>query len=121
MGSQKKQSFYSHIFDFTGFDAWNAIAGFFFLGEAIALQKVVKQLPENSIAVELGCFQGRSSVAIAAALPAGSMLHCVDRFQSTARYKEEKRPSQKEIIWSVDRAIFVVPSETAIASARYNF
>ena len=53
-------------YDFTGVAEWNQIKGWFDLSQAIAIQTFVKKLPPNSKLVELGSYQDRSSVAIAA-------------------------------------------------------
>ncbi|HAX74757.1 MAG TPA: hypothetical protein DCY88_02705 [Cyanobacteria bacterium UBA11372] len=75
-------------YDFTGVAEWNQIKGWFDLAQAIALQTYVKQLSPGSTKVELGSFQGRSSVAIAAVLPPDSILYCVDRFQGSVEHKK---------------------------------
>lgn len=75
-------------YDFTGVAEWNQIQGWFDLAQAIALQTFVKQLPPKSSLVELGCFQGRSSVAIASVLPQESVLFCVDHFEGSLEHKK---------------------------------
>lgn len=75
-------------YDFTGVAEWNQIQGWFDLSQAIAMQIFVKRLPPNSKLVELGSFQGRSSVAIAAVLPPNSVLYCVDHFQGSPEHKQ---------------------------------
>lgn len=75
-------------YDFTGIAEWNQINGWFDLSQAIAIQTFVKQLPPRSKLVELGSFQGRSSVAIAAVLPPESVLYCVDHFQGSEEHKQ---------------------------------
>ncbi|MBP2627613.1 MAG: hypothetical protein H6Q68_2324 [Firmicutes bacterium] len=57
------------------------ITGYFTQSEALAMQCLVKQLSPKSTVVELGSFQGRSSVVIASALPPDSILYCIDHFQ----------------------------------------
>jgi predicted O-methyltransferase YrrM len=74
-------------YDFTGILEWDQIEGWFNLPQALALQKIVKQLPTRSKVVELGSYKGRSSVAIAAVLPAESILYCVDHFQGSEEHK----------------------------------
>lgn len=74
-------------YDFTRIAEWNQIKGWFDLSEAIAIQTIVKQLPPGSKLVELGSFQGRSSVAISAVLPPNSVLYCVDHFQGSEEHK----------------------------------
>lgn len=69
------------VYDFTGIVEWNKIKGWFSLDKAVAIQRVVKQLPVGSKLVELGCTQGRSSVAIASVLPPDSVLYSVDNFK----------------------------------------
>ncbi len=73
-------------YDFTGIAQWNAIKGWFSLEKAIAIQRAVKQLPTGARVVELGSFQGRSSVAIAAVLPPESILYCVDHFKGSPEH-----------------------------------
>lgn len=75
-------------YDFTAILEWDQIEGWFNLPQALALQKIVKQLPTESKVVELGSYKGRSSVAIAAVLPAGSILYCVDHFQGSEEHKK---------------------------------
>ncbi len=49
--------------------------------EGLGLQWVVEQqLPPGAKIVELGSFQGRSSITIASALAANGILYCVDYF-----------------------------------------
>ncbi|MGA9380853.1 MAG: hypothetical protein WBV73_18980, partial [Phormidium sp.] len=62
-------------YDFTAILEWDQIEGWFNLPQAVALQKIVKQLPTGAKVVELGSYKGRSSVAIAAVLPADSILY----------------------------------------------
>jgi len=85
-------------YDFTGILFWEKITGFFSLPEAVALQCVVKQLSPNSTVVELGAFQGRSSIAIASVLPPGSTLHSIDNFQGALLKPGEARPPMPEVI-----------------------
>lgn len=88
-------------YDFTDCDGlaeWNNIIGFFTLKEAIAIQKIVKQLPEGAQVAELGTFQGRSSVAIAAVLPTGGILHCIDHFEGTILRPGEEKPPTEEVV-----------------------
>lgn len=73
-------------YDFTGVAEWNRIPGWFDLGKAIAIQQRVKQLPPGAQLVELGSFQGRSSIAIAAVLPPQATLHCVDHFRGSEEH-----------------------------------
>lgn len=75
-------------YDFTGIAEWNQIKGWFDISQAVAIQQFVKQLPPGSQLVELGSFQGRSSVAIASVLPADSMLYCVDHFAGSEEHKK---------------------------------
>ena len=75
-------------YDFTGVAEWNQIKGWFDLAQAIALQTYVKQLSPGSTLVELGSFQGRSSVALAAVLPPDSILYCIDHFQGSVEHKK---------------------------------
>ncbi|MBE9225624.1 class I SAM-dependent methyltransferase [Phormidium sp. LEGE 05292] len=76
------------LYDFTGILEWEGIEGWFSLAQALALQKIVKQLPTGSKVVELGSYKGRSSVAIASVLPADSILYCVDHFQGSEEHKQ---------------------------------
>ncbi|MGE0761007.1 MAG: class I SAM-dependent methyltransferase [Pirellulaceae bacterium] len=73
-------------YDFSGIPAWSRIPGWFDLAKAIAVQQRVKRLPPGAKVVELGSYQGRSSIAIAAVLPPGAVLHCVDHFQGSAEH-----------------------------------
>ena len=75
-------------YDFTGIAQWEQIQGWFHLHKAVAIQSAVKQLPPGSKLVELGSFQGRSSVAIASVMPPNSILYCVDHFQGMEDYKQ---------------------------------
>jgi predicted O-methyltransferase YrrM len=75
-------------YDFTGAAEWNRISGWFNLSKAIAVQQRVKTLPPGAVLVELGSFHGRSSVAIAAVMPEGAVLHCVDHFQGSAEHHQ---------------------------------
>lgn len=59
------------------------INGWFTREEAICMQWIVKQLPQGSKTVELGSFQGRSSIMIASALSTGSILYCIDNFSES--------------------------------------
>ncbi len=77
-------------YDFTGVAEWSRIPGWFDLHKAIAVQQIVKQLAPGATLVELGSFQGRSSVAIAAVLPPSSVLHCVDHFKGSVEHKDMK-------------------------------
>lgn len=73
-------------YDFTAVAKWNKIPGWFSLEKAIAIQQLVKQLPNGSQLVELGSYQGRSSVVIAAVLPVDSFLYCVDHFKGSPEH-----------------------------------
>ena len=75
-------------YDFSGVEEWNRIRGWFSLEKAIVIQRIVRSLPEASRLVELGSFEGRSSVAIAAVLPLGSTLYCVDHFRGSREHHE---------------------------------
>lgn len=81
-------------YDFTGLAQWNQIKGNSSMEKAVVVQQIVKQLPAGSRIVELGCFQGRNSVAIAAVLPPGSMVYCVDDFQGSPVHKKAHINSQ---------------------------
>lgn len=74
-------------YDFTGVAEWHQIQGWFELPQAIAMQTFVKQLPPGWKLVELGSFQGRSSVAIASVMPPDSFFYCVDHFQGSQEHK----------------------------------
>jgi len=76
------------LYDFTGVTPWSQIQGWFDLPKAIAVQKQVKRLRPRSTLVELGSFQGRSSIAIAAVMPPQSTLHCVDHFHGSEEHAE---------------------------------
>lgn len=76
----------SQRYDFTGIVEWNKIKGWFSLEKAVAIQRAAKQLPTGSRLVELGSFQGRSSVAIASVIPDESVLYCVDHFQGSIEH-----------------------------------
>ncbi|MFB2834726.1 class I SAM-dependent methyltransferase [Floridanema evergladense] len=73
-------------YDFTTILEWDRIEGWFNLPQAVTLQTIVKQLPPRAKVVELGSYKGRSSVAIAAVLPAESILYCVDHFQGSEEH-----------------------------------
>ena len=77
-------------YDFPGVDEWNRIRGWFSLEKAIVIQKYVRKLPAASRLVELGSFEGRSSVAIAAVMPQDSVLHCVDHFEGSMEHHEKE-------------------------------
>ena len=77
-------------YDFTGVVEWSRIPGWFDLPKAVAVQQVVKQCPRGSTIVELGSFQGRSSVAIASVLPPESILFCVDHFEGSPEHRTMK-------------------------------
>ncbi len=87
--------------DFTGSAAlarWLKVTGFFDLEEAMAVQALVKALPEGAQVAELGTFQGRSSVAIAGVLPPGGTLHCVDHFEGALLQPGQAKPPVPEIV-----------------------
>ena len=84
--------------DFGELAAWCRIRGFFSIEEAAAIQALVKSLASGARVVELGTFQGKSSVAIATALPPGGMLFCVDTFQNTILAPGESRPPMPEVV-----------------------
>lgn len=63
------------------------ITGWFSRDEAIAMQRIVKQLAPGARLVELGSFQGRSSVVIASVLSKDSRLYCVDHFEGSAEHQ----------------------------------
>lgn len=75
-------------YDFTGIAQWAQIAGNSSIEKILLLQQVVKQLPAGAKLAELGCFQGRNSVAIAAVLPPNSVLYCIDDFQASKAAKK---------------------------------
>jgi hypothetical protein len=75
-------------YDFSGVEEWNRIRGWFSLDKAIVLQRHVRNLPAGARVVELGSFEGRSSVAIAAVLTPGSTLHCIDHFRGSREHHE---------------------------------
>jgi predicted O-methyltransferase YrrM len=77
-------------YDFTGIAEWDQIPGWFDLPKAIAIQQVVKQLRPGARLVELGSFQGRSSVALAAVLPPGGVLYCVDHFRGSEEHHQAR-------------------------------
>jgi predicted O-methyltransferase YrrM len=62
---------------------WEQIPGWFDPVKALALQQVVRQLTAPAVLAELGSYVGRSTVAIAAVMPADSRLWCVDHFQGS--------------------------------------
>ncbi len=84
-------------YDFTGCQAaadWEAVHGHVTLAQAIILQRLVKSLPPKCAVAELGCYQGKSTVAMAAVLPPGGRLYSVDTFLGTVlRPGEERKPS----------------------------
>ena len=73
-------------FDFTAFVHWDRIPGWFSLDKVIAMQLAVKQHPKALVVVELGSFQGRNSVPLAAVLPQGAKMYCVDHFQGSEEH-----------------------------------
>ena len=75
-------------YDFTGVADWDRIVGWFDLPKAILMQQAVKSLAPGSVLIELGSFQGRSSVALAAVLPPNSVLYCVDHFRGSEEHKQ---------------------------------
>jgi len=75
-------------YDFSGVDQWNRIRGWFSLEKAVVIQRYARKLPAKSCLVELGSFEGRSSVAIAAVLSPGSILHCVDHFKGSQEHHD---------------------------------
>lgn len=84
--------------DFPAFLLWHKIRGFFSIEEAAAIQRIVKILPSGSHVAELGTFQGRSCVAIAAALPPGGILFCVDTFEGTIISPGQTRPPRPDVV-----------------------
>jgi predicted O-methyltransferase YrrM len=116
-----------HKYDFTGVAEWNQIEGWFELPQAIAIQTFVKQLPADSTVVELGSFQGRSSVAIASVLPPGSVLYCVDHFQGSAEHKKANINTSNLLEafthnierFGVKEKIKVLPMTTAAAAEKF--
>jgi predicted O-methyltransferase YrrM len=115
-------------YDFTGVAEWSRIPGWFDLPKAIAIQQIVKELPPGSTLVELGSFQGRSSVAIASVLPAGSVLHCVDHFEGSPEHRTMKldlsnlfESFQRNIAkFGVQDRIRVLRMSTIEAAARFD-
>ena len=85
-------------YDFTGLYFWERLTGFFSLAEAVALQALVKQQPPDSVIVELGAFRGKSSIAIAAVLPPGAVLHSIDHFEGALLQPGETRPPMDVVI-----------------------
>lgn len=73
-----------------GFEqAWehaNRITGWLTREQAMDLFRAAAALPPNSTIVEIGSHHGRSTVVLAAALPAGARLLAVDPFEATWRY-----------------------------------
>ena len=67
-------------YDFNALAEWNNIPGFVSVKKVKTMQSVVKELPSNSEIVELGCYKGRSAVALASVLPEDGVLHCIDHF-----------------------------------------
>jgi len=77
-------------YDDISMDDWaelNKIEGWFTRNEASAMQSLVRQLSSGAKVVELGSFQGRSSVVIASVLPPGGMLYCVDHFKGSLEHQ----------------------------------
>jgi predicted O-methyltransferase YrrM len=74
-------------YDFSGVDEWTRIRGWFSIEKAIGLQRYVRRLPIAAQLVELGSFEGRSTVAIAAVMPPQSVLHCIDHFQGSPEHQ----------------------------------
>lgn len=124
-------------FDFTGCAKlleWDSLRGLFTLHEAIAMQTIIKTLPENAIVVELGTFQGKSSVAMAAVLPKGGKLYCVDHFMSAIVDPGEFTPSDRKQVLKANLAalaenlkhygvidrVEIIVSKTSVAGGRFD-
>jgi hypothetical protein len=71
----------------SAYQEWDRIIGWFDVAKALAVQSAVKQLAAGTRLVEVGSFQGRSSIAIASVLPPGSQLYCVDHFRGSAEHQ----------------------------------
>lgn len=69
---------------------WLQIPGWFDPVKAQALQQIVRQLTAGARLAELGSFMGRSSIAIAAVMPAESRLWCIDHFQGSVEHQGMK-------------------------------
>ncbi|HEX6813685.1 MAG TPA: class I SAM-dependent methyltransferase [Planctomycetota bacterium] len=85
---------YARILPYVSIDGWLSI------DEAIGLYELARSLPgERPVAVEIGCWQGKSSVCLARGLAArpGARLHCIDPFdasgdaESTAEYHDRAK------------------------------
>lgn len=71
---------YAPLLPYTSIDGWLTI------DEAIALFELAKQLPnEQPVAVEIGCWQGKSSVCLARGMKGkrGPQLVCIDPFDAS--------------------------------------
>jgi predicted O-methyltransferase YrrM len=64
----------------------NDIEGWLTRDQAVVLFEAARALPDDGRAVEIGSHQGRSTVVLAAGLPAGGRLVTVDPFEQGWRY-----------------------------------
>jgi predicted O-methyltransferase YrrM len=99
----------------TGLRQWLSVKGFFTIEEAIALQNLVKSLPKGMQIVELGTFQGRSTVAIGSVLPEGGRLFCVDTFENTVIAPNTTKPPLETVVKENLRALHSNLTEFGIA------
>ena len=66
----------AHPYNFTGIPAWESLPGDFSLEKATTIQLLLKRLTSGCRILEIGAFEGRSSVAIASCISGGSLLNC---------------------------------------------
>lgn len=70
-------------YNYCALSEWNGISGFVSLKKVKKMQQVIKELPDTCQVLELGCYKGRSAVAIASVLPDQGILYCIDHFQGS--------------------------------------
>jgi len=73
------------------------IDGWLSENEAIALYDIADRLPDNSNIVEIGSWQGKSSVVLGMAIrrKKGSLLYCIDPFDATGDDFSKKEYDEK--------------------------
>jgi predicted O-methyltransferase YrrM len=107
-------------------DAWSLacrIEGWLTRDQAAALFGETRSLPPGSTVVEIGSHQGRSTVVLAAGLPAGGRLVAIDPFDPSWRYggsaTQERLLSHVEAGGVADR-VEVVATTSHAARAAYD-
>jgi predicted O-methyltransferase YrrM len=79
-------------------DALSRIPGYLHPLEQCFLYWLAASVPRNGLALEIGSFKGKSSACIAAGLPQGARLACVDTWQNDAMPYDEKSDSMNEFL-----------------------